>query len=201
MNTRIRMTVVLALAAVLAPALSGGNEAGIASVEIAGVTVQNGMALEELRAAYPADAIYVVEKAEGVAEDFDIWLVRGKTWEDGGSISFQGGRVWRATRNMRSSSDPDTYAMFALLNEMLLRLTGGRDTCLMVRTGVPQDIFPQSQTGLILPDRIIHLDTAARTEERRSVTIKESTRVNPVPVTEKTQQGLGDTGRCVFVGG
>lgn len=69
----------------------------------------------------------------------------------------------------------------------------------MIRTSVPQHIFPQSQTAFVLPNKMITVGTAARSADQPNDSIRESTRANPVPDSERVQKGLGDDGHCVFV--
>lgn len=168
------------------------------SVEIAGIAVQKGMPVDELRAVIPDYAIHPIEIAEGVTENLEIWSVHNGQWADGGEIIFRGGRVYRATRNLYSSNDRETYDLFAQLGVLLYQLTGGEDTCVMIRASIPQQIFPQTDTTFILPNKIISVGTADRGEGSKNVSISESTRVNRVPEAERVQSARGDSEQCVL---
>lgn len=169
------------------------------SLEVLGVTVSKGMTQGEVRALFPADAIYPVPKAESAPEEIDIWVI-SQRGERGGSIRFDNRRVSRVTRRWVESDDTEVYRLFVLLYEILARLTEGGDyTCAMIMAYAPQDFFPQSSTVLVLPDRIVEIGTGSRTGgETGSVSIEESLRMNPVPATAKVHKGLGDTDHCVF---
>ena len=107
-----------------------------ASVKSLDVTVRNGIA-DELSPSARTYAIHEYERrqASRLSNSGPSQRASGRT---AARSSFKYRKVRRATRNVRSSGDRDTYEMFVLLNEILAKLIGGKDTCVMIGTSIPQ---------------------------------------------------------------
>ena len=183
--------------ALLVLAVSALSDEG--SLEIHGVTITKGMTQKDVRALIPESSIYEVPNESDISDGTEFWSIAADEAKGGGSIRFENGQVVSATRNLRHSSNSEAYELFVSLHETIQHLTEGADyTCAKVMTYVPQEIFPQSITVFVLPDRIIEILTAQRGGDR--VTIRESLRMNPVPTEEKVHADIGDSGHCVFRG-
>ena len=170
-------------------------------IEILGVAIQRGMTQEAVRALIPSSAIHEAAKGPDAPEEIEIWFITlGPQQEYVGDIRFESGRVVKARRHLQTSNSLDAYELFVFLHETLRRLTEGADyTCAEIMTYAPQDLFPQSETVLVLPDRVIEIGTASRSGGGSgSVSIRESLRMDPVPSGEKVQAGMGESGHCVF---
>lgn len=175
--------------------LAGTAGAQQPSVELSGVAISRGMPVDEVRAVMPSESI--LDRFD-TGDGREVWLIfPPESWEDGGSITFRNGQVIQAKGWVKDSDALNTYEMFALLNELLVQLTDGQDTCVMIRTLVPTDAFPQSETQLILPNRTIAFGTAFRGDPGH-VAISESIHDNPVPERETVRRNQGQTGHCVF---
>jgi hypothetical protein len=125
------------------------------------------MSEAEVRDALPEDSLFEIQSPPGGKDYYlaglnDPELTQTEQWQAGGTIDFEDGYVVRATDNVASLSDPQAYELFVLLNELLVELTGGEDTCVVIRTEVPQQIFPQSFTYISFPQRALLISTAGR---------------------------------------
>ena len=168
-----------------------------ASVEIGGVVITRGMPEEDFRATFKS--IRCAENAP--SNDSKVQHCSfggGESWEDGGQVSFEDGRVRRITRNWRTSENEEAYELFALLNELLTTLTKGSETCTSIYTYVQsQAPWKSDVIVLVLPEKVVEITTHI-VGDRQGVSIQESTRVNPVPTDYKVHAKVGGADNCVF---
>jgi len=167
------------------------------SVEIGGQTITRGMPEDDIRSAF--QSVYCAANASGVDHGIEFCLLEdGESWENSGEISFENGSVRRATRNWRTSENPETYELFILLNELLTQLTKGTDTCATIYTYSHGPQAPKGEvTMIVLPKKFVAITTHLRGDQR-SVSIQESLRVNPVPSSYKVYDDANGNGRCAF---
>ena len=150
------------------------------AVEIGGTWITPGMPEAEVRDAF--SSIYCAEKEEPDVTDWDYCDVRnGESWESGGMILFENGRVKSARRNWRLVDDLESYELFFLLHEILSAMTHDFGTCGKVYARSQGPDFRRShELTLVLPKRYVNVTIVKLGDEHR-VSIQESTRVNPVP--------------------
>lgn len=171
---------------------------GEASVEIGGVVITRGMPEEDFRATFKS--IRCAENARGIENKVQYCSFRGGgSWENGGRVSFEDGRVRRITRNWRTSENAETYKLFALLNQLLTTLTEGSETCASIYTYVQSRSPRKSEViMLVLPEKLVEI-TIHVVDDKQGVSIRESTRVNPVPTDYKVHAKVGGADNCAFV--
>lgn len=171
-----------------------------ASIEIGGLEIRRGMARADVAAGleppYQLGACSQYDLPDGAFEDCTI--SDGTDWERGGEITFHDGAVWNVTRNLRSAIDLDAYELLVLISELVDEATEQDYVCASLGTFHPQELFPQTETLLVLPDRIISIGTAARDKGHVSVFVRESLRINPVADDARVHKSRADAAQCVY---
>lgn len=177
----------------LSTALTGSAEES--SVEILGVKITKGMSEEYVRTVFPQ--VHCMEKGPSVDHDLDICSINdGLPPGADGEVTFQNGRVLRASRNWFIPEDSDPFDALLMLNDILTRLTGEDSAaCAKIEThteGEPKTII------IVLPEKVLTI--LMHTMRGGSAFIRESLRVNPVPASYKVRgQKMRGTEWCAYI--
>lgn len=177
----------------LSTALTGRAEEP--SVEILGVKITQGMSEEYVRTAFPQ--IHCAGKGPSVEHDLDLCSISdGVPPGADGEVTFQNGRVLRASRNWFFPEDSDPFDALLMLNDILTRLTG-EDSAVCAKIQTYTEGEPKT-TNIVLPEKILTIQM--HTMKGGHAFIRESLRVNPVPASYKVRgQKMRGTEWCAYI--